>query len=69
MFDPTQDTGTRIRLFEIIYLGKDANCQHAPDITDTMDQEGAAGIIKMILLVQDLHAKEDNKARHTANKD
>ena len=34
-----------------------------------MDKEGAAGIIKMILLVQDLHAKENDKARYTANKD
>ena len=53
----------------MIYLGKDANCQHAPDTTDTMDKEGAAGIIKMVLLVQYLHAKEDDKARHTSNKD
>ena len=53
----------------MIYLCKDANCQHTPDSTDTMDKEGAAGIIKMILLVQDLHAKENNKARYTANKD
>ena len=34
-----------------------------------MDKEGAAGIIKMMILVQDLNAKEDDEARYTANKD
>jgi hypothetical protein len=53
----------------VIYLCKDANCQHAPDSTDTMDKEGAAGIIKIVLLIQDSHAQEYNEARYATNKD